>query len=446
MKDSIFDLIQDDISEGKVGYLEIAEKAPEPKNNSFFNQVKDYGKTFLKGAIEGISQLGTIMGPLPATGKTSRQELEEQTETLNELLPTDEGFTQKAIRRGLRMAPSVVGSPIGGPVQAGIRSVIAGFAGEGAKELGAPEWAQAAAEITIFLGPDITKKLLEKGSNADLIAAARKLGMSDEATTPLLQSDFKQKWLSKLAPRRGSTQTALEKSKSELQKSYGKIQSSDVAKNVLSDKSSINLINKIESTFEKMPSSVRSKIKTDYLDLVKNNPSGENLMNFWADINHELGGSTKQLSLLKEHIKEAITEISPEMVKDFENMNALYSKYFPIAKKLEPNLQTDIMGAAKSLGLLGGLLTGNYQLLAQFASPAILGKLSQQLLLNPRFQQLSRKIVEAINQNKYALAKKTSDLIARELEKISPELSKEVEKLSEEDFINMLKSQSSSKG
>ena len=43
MKDSIFDLIEEPIGEGKKGYFDAAARAPEPKDNSWFNQVKDYG-------------------------------------------------------------------------------------------------------------------------------------------------------------------------------------------------------------------------------------------------------------------------------------------------------------------------------------------------------------------------------------------------------------------
>lgn len=445
MKDTIFDLVENQIPEGKKGYFALAENAPEPKDNSFLNTVSDYAKTFLKGSIEGLSRLGQMMGPIPSKqGKTEEQELESQTETLNKLFPTDEGFVQKGLRRGLQQAPTAMAFPLGGPVQAGVRGIGAGFAGEGAKELGAPEWLQTAAELTAYIGPDITKKLLEKGSNTEIIKAGRKLGISDEALTLLLQSERKQKWLSKFTPRRGTIKTALEKIKSELQEAYGKVSESLPSKQHLSHESSIKLIDDIEDKLLKMPSGVRSKIKTDFDDLLKGEITGENLINFWSDINHEMGNTSKELSLLKEPIKNALKEISPELIHDFETVNALYSKYFSIAKRLEPNLKTDIMEAVKPLGLLGGLLTGNYGLIAKFSSPYLLGELSKQMLTNPRFQQLSQKMVESMIQNKFSMAKKIVDLIAAEVKKISPDAASEIENISEEDLMELIKKPHSS--
>lgn len=410
----------------------------EPNESSFVDTIKDYGKTILKGSVEGLGRLGRIMGPLPSEKSTSQQ-LQDQTQALDKYLPTDEGYIQSSIRRGLREAPTMLSFPGAATAQTAVRTGMAGFAGEGAKELGLPEWVQTAAELTAYIGPDITRKLIESGSNKELIKAGRALGLTDEAMAPLFNSEFKQKWLSKLSPRRGKTQSALNQSKSELNETYGKIQQSEPAKIILSENSSLDLIEKLDEKLFKMPSGVRSKITQDYQDLLSRPISGESLMNFWSDINYEMGKNSKQLSLLKEPIKKALTEISPSLAKDFETMNALKSKYHKIAQRLEPNLQTDIMGAAKTLGLLGGLITGNYTILSQFAMPYALGKISQQMLVNPRFQQLSNKIVDAVIQNKFGVAKKFSDMFAKEIQKISPDSAKQIENLEIEDFEKLLK-------
>src|SRR2546429_5451563 len=152
MDETIFDLIEEPMSEGKEGYFKLAQNAPEPKDDSFLNSIADYAKTFIKGGIEGVSKLGRIMGPLQdPKGRSSEQILEEQTEVLNKLLPTDENFTQKAIRRGLGQAPIALASPWS-TLSTLPRAMAAGFFGEGAKELELPEWAQAAAELTAYIG------------------------------------------------------------------------------------------------------------------------------------------------------------------------------------------------------------------------------------------------------------------------------------------------------
>ncbi len=445
MKESIFDLIEDPIRDGKQGFFDIAGKAPapEPKDNSWLNTVKDYGKTILKGSAEGLVNLSHLMNPPQGQEKPLPQQREEFSGYLDESLHTDNDYGQNAIRRGLQQAPTAMAFP-GTSIGILPRAIGAGFLGEGAKELGLPEWAQTASELTAYIGPDITKKLLEKGSNKELIASAKKLGLSDEQITPLIQSEFKQKWLSKLAPRRGKTQEVLENTKKGLQEAYGKLAESPQAKNALDPEAYQKLYKNIGDKLFEMPSGVREKVATDFKDLLKNPISGKTLMNFWVDINHEMGKNSKQLSLLKEPIKKAMAEIDPEMAKNFETVNSLYSKFYPIAKRLEPNLNTDIMGASKALGSLIGVVTGDYRVLTAAGLHMTGGKAAQYLLTNPRFQQLGHKMVDALNQNKFAMAKKVGDLIAHEIKKNSPELSKEIESLTEEDFMKLLNQKTSS--
>lgn len=401
-----------------------------PETKKAERSLKSYGKTLLKGAVEGISSLGRMMGPLE-TGQSTEEQLKAQSDVLNQLLPTEDTFEEKAVRRGLNIAPSAMAFP-GGPVQAGVRSLLAGFTGEGAKELGAPEWAQSAAEITAFLGPDITKKLISSGNNKEIIESARKLGISDEAITPLIQSNFKKKWLAKLSPRRGRTKEALSKTKSELSEARQSLVNE--GENQLNSTSSQNLMIDIEDKLFEMPSGVREKISKDFKDLTSQPITDRSLMNFWADINHELGSKTRQLSLLKEPLKKALEEIDPVLAKNFETVNSLFSKYYDISAKLEPNLMTDIIGAGKALGILGGVITGYYPLILKFGGEHAAQSIAREMLINPRFQQISRKMINALNQNKFGVAKKLSNLFAYNLKEISPEISQQIEDITEEDL------------
>lgn len=443
MKDSIFDLVDADLPVGKEGYLELASRAPQPKEKSFLNDVADYAKTFIKGGVEGISRLGRIMGPIKGE-KTTSQQLEEQTETLNQLLPTDEGYIQSSIRRGLKEAPTMLASP-GSTLATLPRSLLAGFMGEGAKELGAPEWAQTAAEITAYIGPDVTKKLIEKGSNKELIEAGRKLGLSDEALTPLLQSDFKQKWLSKLAPKRGATADALEKSKSGLSNVYTNIQQSPEALIAIPEEAKKRFMESMGKRLFTMPAEVRNRVKEDFRDLLASPITGETLMNFYSDVNHYLGDNTKQLSLLKEPIKDALSAISPQMGKDFDIVNNLYSKYHKISSKLQPSLASDIVNWVENLGLFGSVFNGNYHTMVGILGEKAARKLAQQMLINPRFQKLSQKMVVAFNQNKFGLAQKVTNDFKKEIAKFDPESAEKIEPLSEKEFEDLLSHQKKAK-
>jgi len=420
---------------------EISEKTP-PQNEqkSFLDTADDYVKTILKGSAEGISRFGKILGPLQDyQGKTAEQEFQEQTQVLDKYLPVEEDYAQSSIRRGLRDTPTMIA--MGGGLQALPRSIAAGFAGEGAQELGLPEWAQTAAEMTAYLSPDVTKKLLSKGANKEIVEAAKKMGLTDEQITPLIQSEFKQKWLSKLTPKIGSTEEKLANTQAGLESAYRGVQDSQIAKGELSQVSKENLFGEFLDKLKDMPAGARDLIKQDLEDLLSNKITGKSLINFYKDINFNLSGKTKQLATLKEPIKKALSEISPELGKDFEMVNALYSKYYPIASKLKPTLTDKIVRAGEALGVLGTLTLGTMGHGTPIA--ALIGiqgakKLSQMLLTNPRFQQISQKTIEAMNSNKYGVVKKLADSFKSQLKEDFPEVAEKLGELSENEIKEFL--------
>lgn len=133
----------------------LSGKPPEKKN-----ELLDYGKTIVKGVVEGFGRLGRIMGPLSSRKSTSEQ-LKEQTENLDELLPTDEGFIQGSIRKGLREAPTALSFPGTSTLGTGIRAASSGLLQESAEQADLPEWAQTAAGIAPYLVPGKVPKLNE---------------------------------------------------------------------------------------------------------------------------------------------------------------------------------------------------------------------------------------------------------------------------------------------
>lgn len=424
----------------KIDFWQRASEFSEPEQKKsgkegFWDQAANLGKTVLKGSIEGVTRLGRMMGP--TFEENPEKLLESQTEKLEELLPTEEGYFERGLRRGLKQAPSVMAFP-GSALQTLPRAIAAGFIGEASKDLGAPEWAQTAAELTAYIGPDITKKLIEAGKNKDIIKAARELGISDEALTPILQSNFKQKWLSKIAPRRGTTEKALSQSKAELSETYNTLQNSEVALQELLEPEKEKLLHSFFKSFKEMPAKVRKNVRTDLADLLNEPITGKSLINFFKDVNANLGPKTKQLSLLKSPIKNALKSISPELGNDFELINNLHSKFYPIAKKLKPSITNDIGTAVikglEKIGIIGGILTGNYPTLITIVGEMASRKLAQQMLINPRLQQFSSKMIEALNQHKYGMAVKISNLIKNEIKKFDPETANKLENISEEDF------------
>ena len=453
MEKTIFDAIERPIPPTKEGYFEVAKKAPRGNEDTYFKDIsdfvdsfwegaKEYGKTALKGGIEGITRLGRTFGPLQEEfGKSNQQQLAEQTAALDELLPTDEGYAQASLRRGLQQAPTALAFP-GTNLATLPRAIAAGFLGEGAKELGAPEWAQTAAELTAYIGPDITQKLLESGSNAEIIRAAKAMGLTDEAITPLIQSDFKQRWLARLIPRRGSTQRTLANTKQELDAAYETFARG--TSEALSEQGGVRLFDSFNERLRDLPASLRDTISRDLLDLISEPITSESLMNFWRDLNHEMraaqagGASANRLSLLKQPIREALQEISPALNREFNLINDLYGRYYRIAERVQPNLVSDLVGAGENLAILGSIGTGNFPVLPKLIGEKGAREISRQMLLNPRFQQLSRKMFNALNENGYTVATKVAKQFANEIREIDPEVAEKLEVISKDDFEKAL--------
>lgn len=436
-----------DLNENNEADREILAKTQMPEDKSLLARGKkaleyihkkhmDYGKTLLKGGIEGISRAGRIVSPIP-TFEPEEALYERQREVLDRLLPTEgEDFGQRVARKFAQEAPSAM--LFGGGTSILPRAVAASFIGQGAKDLGAPEWAQTALELTTYLGPDLTKKLLAAGKNKDIIEAARKIGIDDEALTPLLQSDFKQKWLAKLTPKRGATQRALEKSKQALGNAYQNIRQSPEAQGAIDPATGRKLFQDFYQELFNMPAGVRGKIQQDFKDLVSRPITGETLINFYQDINATLGKDAKQLSRLKGPIKDALHSINPQLGKDFETANQLWGKYEKIASKLKPTLVDDIVRAGEILGLGGSvfraLATGSMGGLYGIATEQATRKLAQQMLINPRLQQLGLKTAQALNERKFLAVSKIVNHMADEIEKELPEMAKELKALKPEDY------------
>jgi len=407
---------------------------------TFLKKQEEYGKTALKGTAEGITQLGRMVSPLQDLNVEQKQ-----TEALDKLLPTEnEEFGQKALRRGLKQAPSAIATGGGSAYIQGAKALGAGILGESAKELDLPEWAQTAAELTAYIGPDVTKKLLASGKDKKLIEFAKKMGMTDEEITPLIQSANKQKWLSKLAHKKGKTEEVLSNTKKALGDIGDFIKESPQAAKEVSEKANGKLINGIYNKLNEMPSELRGKVEKDLSQLLENKITGRSLMKFWKDLNSHFKHDRAQLSVLKGPIKDAMKSISPELSQDFEMLNNLYSKYYPIASKLKPGIADNIVAAAEIIGGLASVVRaamGDFSGILAFATEQGARHLAKEMLINPRFQQIGSKLVIAFNQNKFNLARKLLSEFKKEVSKIDPKSASKIEELTEEEFKELLKAQ-----
>lgn len=441
------------LNESFINKQQFSSEDFEAKEPSWMDKLSDYGKTIAKGAIEGVSKLGTLMsGPhreIPRFEEGVLQPvqggLDKQSQVLDYILPVEkEDFGQRTIRKGLKEGPSLSSFPGAPAVVTLIRSLGGAALSEGAKSLKLPEWTQTAAELTAHIGPDITKKLLMSGKNKEIIKFAKQMGLNDEEIVPLLQSEFKQKWLSKLTSKKGRAEEKLNATKTMLGKVYERIKNSPEASKEISEIQNGKLINGIKNSLKEMPREIQEKVEKDLADLLNNKITGESLMNFYKDLNGTIKGNSKQLSLIKKPIQEALKSISPELSKNFENINLLYSKYYPISSRLKPSIVSELVSqgeAIGSIGILGGAIMGYTQPLIPLVGTKAAKLFARELLLNPHLQQLSEKMMLALNQQKYGLVKKLADSYSHKIKDKFPEISEKLKSLTIEELKKLFTNQ-----
>lgn len=334
---------------------------------------------------------------------------------LGELTGIEEGKTApgRIAGRGTEFLGSGIATGGGSKALATLGS--AGIAGQSLREAGAPEGLATGTEIATMLTPaGITKKLLPiKGK--EVVEAGKKIGMSDALITPLIQGEQKAATLSKIASKGERTKKIFGQIKESLGDSYNTIKSSPEAKKALPNSAQIKLRKDFGQIRNEMSKTLApSPDRQAALDFIENsldtlrntNITPEYLVNFWQDINksvkwNSIQGGKKALAELKQPILDILKNNSPKLAEDFELTNQLYSKYSQIAKKMKPDSIDAFLNKAEFMGTGAGLwaLThGNPWVLTGIASEKALRVLAREMLINPYFQNIGKKLVVNANQ------------------------------------------------
>lgn len=424
-------------------YLEREEKEPRTTG-------------FVKGAVKGISKLPQTLYDL-ATNQEALNSLlqalgfEPKESAMHKYLtgPMEEFVSKKLEEKspttetsrpfeeyGERYAQQAPFSPLGALLTAG--------AGQIAKEKGFGPIGQAVAEVGTGGLAGFAKNLATKGiippkNLKDLYNFGKTMGMSDKEMTPLMQSEGKIKWLSKLSQKGKRANEALKSSHAALQESYKDILESPVAQKALTPNQTLKFAQQVKKLTSTMPVDLREKLQKDAFELAKNGFTGSELMNFWKDIGYQVSQGNKELGILKGPITEALKDISPELGESFSKINNLYSRYYDIIKAMKPSLYTDLENGGKILSLLHSVLFFNPKALIGIGAFQGAKSFARETLINPKFQSLTKKMISALNSRKYSSANiifhRMNDLIKKD----APELADKLEDLDFNDLKSSVK-------
>jgi hypothetical protein len=306
---------------------------------------------------------------------------------------------------------------LGGKGKALISGAGAGVAGQSLREVGAPESIALGTEIAGQIATAAFTKALSPSSKQakEIVAAGRAIGLSENQIAPLIQGEGKVALLSKVARKGEKTKSLFASIKEKLGDSYNTIKASPEAKKALSDASKNKLIKNFEEIYTDLSKTLSPspdkeaaiKFVEKAISSLDNKPiDPEHLVNFWQDINksvkwNSIQGGKKALAKLKEPLLDALKEASPKLAKDFEMTNELFTKYSQIAKKLKPDIVDSFVNKGEVLALAPaaiGIIHGNVGILAGLAGEAALRSLSREMLINPYFQNIAKKLVTNFNE------------------------------------------------
>jgi hypothetical protein len=221
-----------------------------------------------------------------------------------------------------------------------------------------------------------------------------------------------------------NNQKILKGSKEAVENIYETIQASDHAKNVISPENHKKLITGFKNQFEKLPDELRKKISPDFKDLIDGDITGEKLINFWQDLNHYIKKGDGKLGILKNPILKAMEGVSPEFSQDFQIANKLYAQSAKIRKTLNPkeeNIVSKFLDATAPYQLAAAIYSGYYPAMIGVLGEVGARKLGAAMLTNPRFQNISKQMINAASENKIQLAMNLKNVLKKDLEKIDPD-------------------------
>src|SRR6185312_1200202 len=428
-------------------FQSLSQKKSE-KNFSFLDTLKDVGQQILsKGAsglagaygdVTGVLGLGT-KETLPGEEIRRRAGFEDPTSQLaqdEDLIPNYTNLpTSSDVKQGIESltgigegetpAGRIAGRGaefIGGALSmpgSGLKSLAtaagSGIAGQSLREIGAPEALATGTEIASSIIPSAISGKLEAGKKTkNLVDAGRRIGLSENQITPLIQSEKKIATIGKIAHKGERTKELFTSIKDTLGNSYDNVKNSVANLGKVNASNSQLLQNKFTAIRDDLLKTVKAspdkeaaiKFIDEAIDKIsKTGASPEELVNFWQDINksvrwNSLQGGKKSLTRLKEPISEVLNNVAPQAAKDFEMTNELYSKYAQISKKLKPDLVDSFANKGEMLAAAPAALAlvwGNLAPLAGLASEFALRRLAREMIVNPLFQNIGRKLVKNLN-------------------------------------------------
>ena len=392
-----------------------------------------------KGLVKGTVGLGQIMSGTALNPDTSQSNEDLQT-ILDQFLPSEEGLGEDIASRSGEIFPLLAtsGSGIG---SSALRSGLAATGSQTAKNLGIGELGQAAAELPALLGPDLARAIPTRaGSRQEQLANfARNQGVEENELALMLGEQGRVKEsLTHIAPRGGQTQRAFHGARDALNRVWTNLRQSPEAQTQLSQVDARDLAQNLAGRMKNLPAEQRQRAMQDVIDLMRSPMRGEDIINFWQDLNYYIPKGEAGLGVLKDDLSKALRQISPQLGEDFNNLNQLYGNYSRLHQQMRPSLVDQFFRAGEFGALAFGALTMDVPTLTKVLGEVSARELARQAIINPRLQNLSQRFVNAAQRSSPAIAKIAWDQFIIEVAKNDAETASKLSEFDPEAFSRAL--------
>lgn len=406
---------------------------------------KSYPSAAARGIIKGVIGVGEMMSGGELDPRKRKEGEAQREQLLNEYLPLGSSFGPRAVERGTTAVTMAPAFPGGGTLQSLGRAAAGGAAAEGVKELGGPDWLQAVTEIGVNLAPGMERVIpshgLTQASRAErrLAEEARRLGLTEEELALTLNrrgpmTDF----LTEISAKGGRTVERFDRTRQALGRVWDNLRGSPAAQNSLNGQQSSQLINNLSNRLSQLPAEQRNRILNDYNDLLGSQMRGDDIINFWQDLNYYIADGDRGLGVLKEDLQSALMQISPELGRDFRTTNELYGNFHRLAERMGPNIAENLIRAGENGIVVTAISTGNYPLLKKVIGPLAARQLATEMTTNPRLMNLSSRFLNSLERRLPISAKKIYDQMLIEVGKTNAEAAMKMSNLDLDNLFEAL--------
>lgn len=352
-------------------------------------------------------------------------------------------FEQNPLEKGAVTAGEWLGSATMAPATtfgsaSGMGTALLGSTAAGvASGAGADETTQLIAGLSVPGALKLTK-MIQKGSLTPtgkeleaLYQFGKSKGMSEAELAPILQSGRKRGLLGLFASKSKRGAEAIERSESGLGRIYEglKEESSKLRPaSVQEEKKLFEAFEKIQNNLRKskMPTASKEeaikRIDEMINNIAANGIKPDEIIDTWIDINKNIRKTgVKELHALKEPLEDLFFNLAPKQKDAFLKTQKMWGSLQKTADKIEP---TDVEKLLK-LGEVGAMAKGVYDFVTTGDSKLLRGlaitkagrHAATELLINPRLNNLTGKLLIAIKTGKEQYVVKAVQEIEKSFEK-----------------------------